>query len=94
MYDSVAFTRSLYLIQLTKDVELIILVMFASAQVHVLQNVQMTVMGTGNVRRENVSAIRDSRVQTAVSVPKEPNVIKVSLCSKFIYPLADIAVTL
>lgn len=61
-----------------KDVELITLVIFASIQVHVLQNVKMTVVATGNVTKENVSAIRDSQVQTVVSVSKEPSVIKVS----------------
>lgn len=53
-------------------------VIFVAAQVHVLQIVQRTVVAMGNVRRGNVSANRDSWVQTAVSVHKEPSVIKVS----------------
>lgn len=57
---------------------LVILVIFVVAQVHVLQIVQMTVVAMGNVRRGNVSANRDSWVQTAVSVHKELSVIKVS----------------
>lgn len=38
----------------------------------------MTVAATGNVKRGNVSAIRDSLVQTAVSVPKQLGVVKIS----------------
>lgn len=52
--------------------------MFVVAKVHVLEIVQMTVVATGNVKRGNVSAIRDLWVQTAVNVPKELSVIKVS----------------
>lgn len=52
--------------------------MFIVAKVHVLETVQMNVVAMGNVKRGNVSAIRDLWVQTAVSVPKELNVIKVS----------------
>lgn len=64
--------------QLVRDVEIVILVLFVAAQVHVLQTVQMTVVAMANVRRGNVSANRDSWVQTAVSVHKELSVIKVS----------------
>lgn len=63
---------------LIKDMDLVILVIFVAAQVHVLQTVQMTVMAMGNVRRVNVSASRDSWVQTAVSVHKELSVLGVS----------------
>lgn len=38
----------------------------------------MTVVAMGNVRRGNVSANRDSWVQTAVSVHKELSVLNVS----------------
>lgn len=38
----------------------------------------MTVVAMGHVRRGNVSANRDLWVQTAVSVPKELSVLKVS----------------
>lgn len=76
MYDSVILTRLLCLMQL--DVELIILVMFVAAQVHVLEIVQMIVVAMGNVKRGNVSAIRDLWAQTAVSAPKELSVTKVS----------------
>lgn len=54
------------------------LVIFVAAQVHVLQAVRMNVVATGNVRRGNVSANRDSWVQTAVNVHKELSVIRVS----------------
>lgn len=50
-------------------------------QVHVLQIAQMTVVATGNVRRGNVSAIKDLWVQTAVSVHKVPSVVKVRICT-------------
>lgn len=77
MYDSVIFTRLLDLTQPIRHVDFIFLVIFVAAQVHVLQIVQMTVVAMGNVRRGNVSANRDSWVQTAVSVHKELSVIKV-----------------
>lgn len=64
--------------QLIRDVDLIILVIFVAAQVHVLRIVQMTVVAMGNVRRGNAPANRDSWVQTAVSVHKELTVLKVS----------------
>ena len=54
------------------------MVLCVAAQVRVLQIVQMTVVAMGNVRRVNVSANRDSWVQTAVSVHQELSVIKVS----------------
>ena len=58
MYDSVIFTR----FNVELDVDLVMLVIFVAAQVHVLQIVQMTVVATGNVRGGNVSANRDSWV--------------------------------
>ncbi len=57
---------------------IIIVVIFVHVQVPVLQIVQKTVVAMANVRWGNVSAIRDSWVQTAVSVHKELSVIKVS----------------
>lgn len=71
-------TRSSHLTPVITNVDLITLVIFVVAQVHVLQAVQMNVVATGNVRRGNVCANRDSWVQTAVSVHKELSVIKVS----------------
>lgn len=58
--------------------EFLILVPLLAIQVHVLQIAQMTVVEMGNVRRGNVSAIKDLWVQTAVSVHRVPSVVKVS----------------
>lgn len=51
---------------------------FVVTQVPVLQIVHVTVVAMVNVRGGNVSANRDSRVQTAASVHKELSVTKVS----------------
>lgn len=45
--------------------------MFVAAQVRVLEIVQLIVVATENVRRGNVSAMRDLRAQTAVSGIKD-----------------------
>lgn len=58
--------------------DLVILIVVFAVQVRVQQIAQETVVAMENVRRENVSAIRDSWVQIAVSVHRELTVVKVS----------------